>query len=84
MNILDSLTKTKISIESSSPMKTRKGKRSFDDDNSISFNDWLSSITERINETMHFSCDGQPEPLIFHIPLVRNCFILKLIALHKY
>jgi hypothetical protein len=28
----------------------------------------LSSITERINQTMHFQFDGKPEPLVFHVP----------------
>ncbi|OXU25333.1 hypothetical protein TSAR_000436 [Trichomalopsis sarcophagae] len=34
----------------------------------LSFIRWLSSITERINQTMHFQFDGKPEPLVFHIP----------------
>ncbi|XP_058803645.1 uncharacterized protein C2orf42 isoform X2 [Phymastichus coffea] len=34
----------------------------------LSFIRWLSSITERINQTMHFQFDGKPEPLVFHVP----------------
>lgn len=34
----------------------------------LSFNEWLASITERINQTMHFQFDGKPEPLVFHVP----------------
>ncbi|XP_073807611.1 uncharacterized protein C2orf42 homolog isoform X7 [Danio rerio] len=35
---------------------------------SLSFQKWLSSVTERIHQTMHFQFDGKPEPLVFHIP----------------
>ena len=27
--------------------------------------EWLAGITENINETMHYSCSGKPEPLVF-------------------
>ncbi|GFV41161.1 uncharacterized protein C2orf42 homolog [Trichonephila clavipes] len=37
---------------------------------SISFEEWLASVTERINETMHYQFNGSPEPLIFHVPQV--------------
>uniref|UniRef100_UPI00358E3373 uncharacterized protein C2orf42 homolog isoform X3 n=1 Tax=Myxine glutinosa TaxID=7769 RepID=UPI00358E3373 len=43
----------------------------FSDDESkvnLSFRDWLSSVTERIYEMMHYQLSGKPEPLIFHIP----------------
>ena len=30
---------------------------------SLSFRQWLASVTERINQTMHFQFDGKPEPL---------------------
>lgn len=33
-----------------------------------SFLNWLASITERINQTMHFQFDGKPDPLVFHVP----------------
>ncbi|XP_008549183.1 uncharacterized protein C2orf42 [Microplitis demolitor] len=40
----------------------------------ISFTKWLASITERINQTMHFQFNGKPDPLVFHVPQVFfNC-----------
>ena len=38
----------------------------------LSFTDWLASVTERINQTMHYQFDGHPEPLVFHAPQVRE------------
>ncbi|KFM77015.1 hypothetical protein X975_14457, partial [Stegodyphus mimosarum] len=35
---------------------------------SISFEQWLASVTERINQTMHYQFTGSPEPLVFHVP----------------
>ncbi|XP_030623695.1 uncharacterized protein C2orf42 homolog [Chanos chanos] len=35
---------------------------------SLTFQQWLASVTERIHQTMHFQFDGKPEPLVFHIP----------------
>nr|XP_033803961.1 uncharacterized protein C2orf42 homolog isoform X2 [Geotrypetes seraphini] len=35
---------------------------------SLSFQEWLASVTERIHQTMHYQFDGKPEPLVFHIP----------------
>ncbi|XP_009075723.1 PREDICTED: uncharacterized protein C2orf42 homolog, partial [Acanthisitta chloris] len=35
---------------------------------SLSFQDWLASVTERIHQTMHYQFEGRPEPLVFHIP----------------
>ncbi|XP_071435400.1 uncharacterized protein C2orf42 homolog isoform X8 [Pithys albifrons albifrons] len=35
---------------------------------SLSFQDWLASVTERIHQTMHYQFEGHPEPLVFHIP----------------
>lgn len=35
---------------------------------SLTFTDWLCSVTERIHQTMHYQFDGKPEPLVFHIP----------------
>ncbi|XP_059488653.1 uncharacterized protein C2orf42 homolog [Neocloeon triangulifer] len=32
------------------------------------FLDWLASVTERINETMHYETSGRPDPLVFHVP----------------
>lgn len=34
----------------------------------ILFENWLSSVTERINQTMHFQMSGRPEPLVYQIP----------------
>ncbi|XP_032808463.2 uncharacterized protein C2orf42 homolog [Petromyzon marinus] len=34
----------------------------------LTFREWLSSVTERINQTMHYQFDGKPEPLVFHAP----------------
>ncbi|KAK3595314.1 hypothetical protein CHS0354_004467 [Potamilus streckersoni] len=36
-----------------------------------SFHQWLASVTERINQTMHYQFDGNPDPLVFHAP---QCF----------
>ncbi|XP_071011401.1 uncharacterized protein C2orf42-like isoform X1 [Oncorhynchus clarkii lewisi] len=36
----------------------------------LGFQQWLASVTERIHLTMHYQFDGQPEPLVFHIPHV--------------
>uniref|UniRef100_A0A1B6EFH2 SWIM-type domain-containing protein n=1 Tax=Clastoptera arizonana TaxID=38151 RepID=A0A1B6EFH2_9HEMI len=33
-----------------------------------SFINWLSSVTERINQTMHFQFSGKPASLVFHTP----------------
>uniref|UniRef100_A0A674GM16 Putative treble-clef zinc-finger domain-containing protein n=1 Tax=Taeniopygia guttata TaxID=59729 RepID=A0A674GM16_TAEGU len=35
---------------------------------SLSFQEWLGSVTERIHQTMHYQFEGRPEPLVFHIP----------------
>lgn len=32
------------------------------------FHSWLASVTERINQTMHYQFDGNPDPLVFHAP----------------
>jgi len=41
---------------------------------SFSFSSWLASVTERINQTMHYQFDGHPEPLVFHAPQIFfNC-----------
>jgi len=37
---------------------------------SLPFIKWLVSITERINQTMHFQFDGKPDPLVFHVPQI--------------
>ncbi|XP_033632929.1 uncharacterized protein C2orf42-like [Asterias rubens] len=40
------------------------------ENSSIGFTRWLASVTERINQTMHYQFDGRPEPLVFHVPQV--------------
>ncbi len=35
---------------------------------SLSFVDWLSGVTERLNQCMHYGFDGRPDPLVFHAP----------------
>ncbi|XP_069698610.1 uncharacterized protein C2orf42 [Periplaneta americana] len=35
---------------------------------SITFIQWLASVTERINQAMHFQFSGKPDPLVFHVP----------------
>ncbi|KAH9503249.1 hypothetical protein Btru_068557 [Bulinus truncatus] len=37
---------------------------------SLSFQQWLASVTERINQTMHYGFSGNPDPLVFHAPQV--------------
>ncbi|BFY97544.1 hypothetical protein BsWGS_00585 [Bradybaena similaris] len=34
----------------------------------VSFQQWLASVTERINQTMHYGFSGTPDPLVFHAP----------------
>ncbi|XP_069140399.1 uncharacterized protein C2orf42 homolog [Argopecten irradians] len=36
----------------------------------VSFYQWLGSVTERVNQTMHYQFDGNPDPLVFHAPQV--------------
>lgn len=35
---------------------------------SLLFEQWLGSVTERINQTMHFGMPGNPDPLVYQIP----------------
>lgn len=35
---------------------------------SLMFEQWLASVTERINQTMHFGMPGNPDPLVYQIP----------------
>ena len=35
---------------------------------SLLFEQWLASVTERINHTMHFGMPGTPDPLVYQIP----------------
>ncbi|XP_023816757.1 uncharacterized protein C2orf42 homolog isoform X2 [Oryzias latipes] len=34
----------------------------------MSFQQWLAGVTERIHQTMHYQFDGKAEPLVYHIP----------------
>jgi len=42
----------------------------------ITFIQWLASVTERINQTMHFQFSGKPDPLVFHVPQVDSFIVL--------
>ncbi|XP_054264797.1 uncharacterized protein C2orf42 homolog [Macrosteles quadrilineatus] len=33
-----------------------------------SFTQWLATVTERINQQMHYQFSGKPQPLVFHTP----------------
>ncbi|KZS18812.1 Uncharacterized protein APZ42_015386 [Daphnia magna] len=35
---------------------------------SLLFEQWLASVTEHINQTMHFAMPGNPDPLVYQIP----------------
>ncbi|XP_054612889.1 uncharacterized protein C2orf42 homolog isoform X2 [Dunckerocampus dactyliophorus] len=35
---------------------------------SLGFHQWLAGVTERIHQAMHYQLDGNPEPLVYHIP----------------
>ncbi|XP_048874684.1 uncharacterized protein C2orf42 homolog isoform X1 [Brienomyrus brachyistius] len=54
----------------SAALKSTGGSQPVDEGHvSLSFQQWLASVTERIHQTMHFQFDaGKPEPLVFHIP----------------
>ncbi|XP_026293918.1 uncharacterized protein C2orf42 homolog isoform X2 [Frankliniella occidentalis] len=41
-----------------------------ENESNVSFIQWLASVTERINQTMHFQFCGDPDPLVFHVPQV--------------
>lgn len=41
-----------------------------ENESNVSFIQWLASVTERINQTMHFQFSGDPDPLVFHVPQV--------------
>ncbi|XP_069558328.1 uncharacterized protein C2orf42 homolog isoform X1 [Brachyistius frenatus] len=34
----------------------------------MGFHQWLSGVTERIHQTMHYQLHGKPQPLVYHIP----------------
>ncbi|XP_015119737.1 uncharacterized protein C2orf42 homolog [Diachasma alloeum] len=80
----DHVSLPKLCINNLNSIETRKGKTkatiikkyhnscdNMDEGNTnLSFIKWLGSITERINQTMHFQFDGKPEPLVFHVPQI--------------
>ncbi|XP_045582894.1 uncharacterized protein C2orf42 isoform X1 [Procambarus clarkii] len=63
----------------------RKAKEPVDENTaSFSFLTWLGSVTERINQTMHFGFSGKPEPLVFHMPkLFFDCLMERINARSK-
>ncbi|XP_011505254.1 PREDICTED: uncharacterized protein C2orf42 homolog isoform X2 [Ceratosolen solmsi marchali] len=66
---LNSIESRKSKTKTNSMKKYPNTCENVDESNtSLSFIRWLSSITERINQTMHFQFDGKPEPLVFHVP----------------
>ncbi|XP_070541568.1 uncharacterized protein C2orf42-like isoform X3 [Ptychodera flava] len=50
------------------PSGTKKPGVLDEQESSLCFSEWLGSVTERINQTMHYQFDGNPEPLVFHVP----------------
>ncbi|KAK6641715.1 hypothetical protein RUM44_013430 [Polyplax serrata] len=34
----------------------------------LNFMEWLGTVTETINQHMHYQFDGKPNPLVFHVP----------------
>ncbi|EEB17858.1 conserved hypothetical protein [Pediculus humanus corporis] len=34
----------------------------------LNFTEWLGTVTETINQHMHYQFDGKPNPLVFHVP----------------
>ncbi|KAM4883742.1 uncharacterized protein C2orf42 homolog isoform 2-T2 [Sylvia borin] len=57
------------SSSSSSSLKRHGCPQAVDESQvSLSFQEWLGSVTERIHQTMHYQFEGHPEPLVFHIP----------------
>jgi len=50
----------------------------------ITFIQWLASVTERINQTMHFQFSGKPDPLVFHVPQVNFLLCYYLVMKEMY
>lgn len=77
-----SVNNSSLSLNSIEPRKTKtksqivkKYQNACHDDldeanTNLPFIKWLASITERINQTMHFQFDGKPDPLVFHVPQI--------------
>ncbi|XP_042895170.1 uncharacterized protein C2orf42 homolog isoform X1 [Parasteatoda tepidariorum] len=49
-------------------VSTKNILNSIEDKPVLSFDSWLNSVVERINQTMHYQFNGQPEPLVFQVP----------------
>ena len=69
INNLNSIEPRKAKTKSTNVKKYHNSSESVDENTTNqSFINWLASITERINQTMHFQFDGKPDPLVFHVP----------------
>lgn len=44
----------------------------------LNFETWLSSVTERINQEMHYQFDGNPPTMVFHIHKVSKLLLIQL------
>lgn len=63
--------KTNTDAESSNKVDIQtSNKKPIIDETSIriTFENWLGSVTERINQTMHYQFNGRPGELVFHVP----------------
>lgn len=71
LNNLNSIEPRKARAKPTILKKYQNSCENLDESNtSLSFVRWLASITERINQTMHFQFDGKPDPLVFHVPQI--------------
>lgn len=71
LNNLNSIEPRKARAKPTMIKKYQNSCENLDESNtSLSFIKWLASITERINQTMHFQFDGKPDPLVFHVPQI--------------
>ncbi|XP_048507387.1 uncharacterized protein C2orf42 isoform X2 [Athalia rosae] len=71
LNNLNSIEPRKPRAKPTMIKKYQNSSENLDESNtSLSFVRWLASITERINQTMHFQFNGKPDPLVFHVPQI--------------
>ncbi|XP_053976070.1 uncharacterized protein C2orf42 [Hylaeus anthracinus] len=71
LNNLNSIEPRKAKTKSQIVKKYQNPCEDLDEANiHLPFIKWLASITERINQTMHFQFDGKPDPLVFHVPQI--------------
>ncbi|XP_046752590.1 uncharacterized protein C2orf42 homolog isoform X1 [Diprion similis] len=71
LNNLNSIEPRKARAKPTVIKKYQNSCENLDESNtSLPFIKWLASITERINQTMHFQFDGKPDPLVFHVPQI--------------